>query len=383
MVGEARTEAAGGAIARAARLVAAVALVAQAAGTQVPAAVVVRVRVVDAARLPVSGADVAVVRGLNERLIGGTTDRDGVSVVRVTTDAAALQVEVRKLGYARASSFVDATKGDTVRVAVTLNRVAQQLTAVTVTAEQSVKRNRTFVDADAISASDRNLMDALDVISKLRPNMTLEPPDIVAHNCLSAKNIWVNGKRIIYPPTNDMAEARARTAGKGSMLHSLPLATVSVLVTIKPEHIESIEYHDCMDRSIDTVGTESAIFVALKDGIGFEPGIGSHVIDNSTQRELLQRISLPRPAVVESFRLRLLGIFDVDTGLPVEGVDVLDVTTGVRARSTETGTVALAFMQPGQGRVTLSKPSYRTDSLSVTISPGDTTPITVLLKRLP
>ena len=82
----------------------------------------------------------------------------------------------------------------------------------------------------------------------------------------------------------------------------------------------------------------------------------------------------PRP-------LRILGVFDEDTGQPVEGAEVMDVLSGVSALTTSTGTVSLGFLTAGGSLVRIRKVGYGAQTLTIPMSPADTAPITVTMKR--
>jgi hypothetical protein len=79
---------------------------------------------------------------------------------------------------------------------------------------------------------------------------------------------------------------------------------------------------------------------------------------------------------------RLLGVFDAESGAPIEGASVVDILNGVTALTTTTGTVTLAFLPRGTSLVRIQKIGYKPATLPVTISAADTVPITVLLTRL-
>jgi carboxypeptidase family protein len=84
---------------------------------------------------------------------------------------------------------------------------------------------------------------------------------------------------------------------------------------------------------------------------------------------------------------RLLGVYDGDTGLPVEGAQVTDVGRQLTALTSKTGTVSLRFLADGESLVRIRKVGYEAVHLVVTISPADTVPVTVVLhasaQRLP
>jgi hypothetical protein len=96
------------------------------------------------------------------------------------------------------------------------------------------------------------------------------------------------------------------------------------------------------------------------------------------------RAQTPAPAprdTVAAYRNRVLGVFDEQTGDPIEGVRILDVSSGTWTETTRTGTVGLRSLPDGGGLVRLQKLGYEAQTLLVTISPVDTLPVTVPLRR--
>ena len=64
------------------------------------------------------------------------------------------------------------------------------------------------------------------------------------------------------------------------------------------------------------------------------------------------------------------------------GVRVLDIATGTSALTSSTGAVALFYLPDGGSLVRLQKVGYEVQTLLVPISPRDTTPITIIMRRV-
>jgi hypothetical protein len=84
----------------------------------------------------------------------------------------------------------------------------------------------------------------------------------------------------------------------------------------------------------------------------------------------------------QAHRLRLLGVYDEQSGNPIEGVKVSDVLSGSSSLTTSTGTVSLVFLPEGGSMIRLQKIGYATQTFSVAISPADTAPLTVMMKHV-
>lgn len=105
--------------------------------------------------------------------------------------------------------------------------------------------------------------------------------------------------------------------------------------------------------------TESAIFIKLKPGIAWDPRIGSYSM---------------------AYRGRILGVFDDETGRPIDSATVSDSASGMFALTTNTGTISLGFLPDGTSTLRISKHGYEPVSFHIDVAPGDTTPVTIVLR---
>jgi hypothetical protein len=85
------------------------------------------------------------------------------------------------------------------------------------------------------------------------------------------------------------------------------------------------------------------------------------------------------PAPLPRYRGRLLGVFNAQTGDPIEGAEVLDVLSKTKALTTATGTVTLSFLPDGGSMVRVQKIGFAPYTNVVAISEADTLPFTVML----
>ena len=246
----------------------------------------VRVLVTDSAGVPVEGVEVALVRGLRDSVGRGTTNNAGQSSFQIPSDQNQYQVIARKIGYFRAERFFIARAVDTIRAPLTLRRIVQALATVRVTEQEDLKRRAYFIDADVIANSTRNLIDASDILLKLRPDMVAgRPAPGFDPDCNGMREIWVNGRRTwaLMSLTNDRAVQRmlGQTSRRGRQTPAARLGSsnLSVMMEIRPEHIAEMTFKDCFDTTVEGTGKKNALFVVLKPGVGFRPGIGSYVVD--------------------------------------------------------------------------------------------------------
>ncbi|HEY6825554.1 MAG TPA: carboxypeptidase regulatory-like domain-containing protein [Gemmatimonadaceae bacterium] len=366
------------------------AVAASAGRAQVAPTATLRVRVTDSLGTPLAGAEVSVVHGLAGVLARATTDERGVQALTIPRTGEDHELVVRRIGFQRVDLFFNDTT-HTLAFDVRLRRVVATLDTVRVTANEDVRRKSYFIDAEAIEQSSRPIIDALDVVTKLRPDMIWgragKPDALGMHGpgwlptarramisaarsggCPPVQDVWVNGDRQRLVPIDPLA-ARRRTGDAAAI--SPVIATV--LASIKPEHIAEMEYHPCTDHADDLpTRASNAIFVTLKPGIGYAPVTGSYVLASTSAPAVRADPALP---------LRILGVFDGESGEPIAGVHVVDAATGTYARTTITGTVSLGFMPAGNWRLSFEKAGYDSLSMPIVISARDTNPVTVILTR--
>ena len=255
---------------------------------------VVSVHVIDSTGIAIEGADVAVLVGLSESKATGTTDPSGHVALTVTEPRGDYQLVVRKIGYNRSDQFFRGAPGR-LSFDVVMHRNTQALAPVRVTAREDLKRKSYFIDADEIAKHADELIDASDILKKLKPDMVCGrscspwgggvPASVrtAARSCpisttnpsgcrrmagsgatpgMSRTNAWVNGQRILMIATDPVC-----MTGKRGALSGLPPGTMQVLCEILPEHIEQIQFIDEFDNSIGKVGSNSALFIVLKEGV--------------------------------------------------------------------------------------------------------------------
>ena len=378
---------------------------------------VIEVRVVDTAGLPVDGADVGVIRGIADSRASGSTDARGHVSLTVSAAEGDYQLVVRKIGFLRSDRFFHA---GTVALAfdIRMQRAVQTLAPVRVTERENVKRKSYFIDADEIAKHADELIDATDILKKLRPDMIcgrscfpLQAAAATARTpvrkcpglALSQRrvcpvdntppslstNVWVNGVLIRMVVPDAVCQV-----GRRGILAGLSAGTMQVLCEIQPEHIEQITYADEFDTSVGKNHSDSAIFIVLKTGVAYEPGAKSYVVDGMAPKKNApvaraqvgdsSRVALDSTtAKLPSYRYRLLGVFDEETGDAIQDARVIDSNTGTYMNSSPTGTVSLFYLSEGRSLVRITKDGYTDLTVTVEIGPTVTEPLTLTMKKKP
>src|SRR5262249_35555453 len=197
---------------------------------------------------------------------------------------------VRKIGFLRAAAFFLARAGP-MAFRIVMQRAVQSLAPVQVNAQEDLKRKSYFIDADEIAKHADELIDATDILKKLKPDMicgrscsplqaagaaTKTParrcptlvmkqrgtcPVVVDPNPSLSTNVWVNGVWIRSIATDTVCQM-----GRRGMLAGLSPGSMQVLCEIQPEHIEQITYADEFNTTVGKPHSDSAIYIVLKQG---------------------------------------------------------------------------------------------------------------------
>jgi hypothetical protein len=98
--------------------------------------------------------------------------------------------------------------------------------------------------------------------------------------------------------------------------------------------------------------------------------------DSTAKQPTSQRVPVP------PYRNRIVGVFDAQTYQPVEGAEVSDVMVGTKSVTSSTGNVSLFFLPAGASLVRIRKLGYEAQTFMVSITPQDSSPVTVVLSRV-
>jgi hypothetical protein len=267
------------------------------AGAQGSPKSIIRVTLADSSGTRIADAELAIIRGLHDTVAVGKTSERGEWTTLVDRSSSPYQLVARRIGFNRFQRFFMASSDSSI-VSSRMGRIVQALAEVKITEKESAQRKSYFIDSDDIVNSPRPLIDASDILIKLRPDMIYSRGGRDA--CPSISSIWVNGivvyrefkpvaasrlsarNRTPAPtvgppyPISDMARERVKTNPNAAAIGA---ARLTMLEGIKPEHIEQITYKDCFDTSVRGNFGQNALFVVLKAGIKYEVGVGSYAVE--------------------------------------------------------------------------------------------------------
>jgi len=239
-----------------------------------------RVTVSDSAGKAIELAEVLIRSG--RRVVATSrTSSAGAALLGFAADSAIAEVVVRKLGYRPANRFVRMVPGDTVTIAIVLGSTVQTLGEVRISARESTRRRSYFLDAETIAKSTRPIRSALDAIVALRPYMLTSIGG--RRVCGLIQEVWINGQRI---PQNFTPDPRMEHRLLPGVNPKNPVApeVLTILASIRPEHIEEMSYIDCFGGPVHAVGSRNAVFIVLKEGIEYRWPAGTFVAGDSTSQ---------------------------------------------------------------------------------------------------
>jgi hypothetical protein len=241
----------------------------------------VRVQVMDSTGVAIEGAEVTLMRGLKTVVASARTNTAGEHEFLVDRDSTNYSVVARKVGFSRGDRFFAVEKA-----AVDARVIMKQLPslpAVTVTAVD-LRRQSYHIDADDIASAEQYVGSALDILRFLKPDMATSRSGSWSGKgsvCPSLENIWVNGRwyRGGYVIPDPVIALQARTMGAG--FARMGTGNMTILSEIAPEHIAEMNYRDCFDHNMKTVGSNNALYVTLKPGVGYRVGRGTFIVDDT------------------------------------------------------------------------------------------------------
>jgi hypothetical protein len=229
------------------------------------AAAVVRATITDSASRPMEGTEVLLRQG-RRTVVAARTNAAGSVVLTAADDSitfsATFEIVARTLGFRPTRRFVQLAPGDTVALALRLDRTAQELSTVRVTARESLRRRAYHLDAEAIDASTQRIRSALDVMVNLRPYMITSLGG--KYVCGAVREVWVNGRRVPQNFTPDPMQVDRMVVGT-----RVRPVVLTILASIKPEHIAEMSYIDCFGGSVGRIGSENAVYIVLKPEIEY------------------------------------------------------------------------------------------------------------------
>lgn len=230
--------------------------------------------------------NVAVSRAQIGALLAGRTNDSGLHVFTTLLQPGAYTLLARRPGFLPGEVRFDVGASDSVFVTVRLTTgAAAELAPVVVEARRS---NYVLTRSDMI-ARGRQIRDAFEALRKLKPSMLYDKDRCRAE---VVDNVWINGRRVLFMAKQVPAFGTGTSRSIGAMrvtMHgggsrSEPPAVDSVLASIRAEHVDEIRLVNCWDTSLPGMGSNNALYVALKAGIDWEWKRGSFVADTIPPR---------------------------------------------------------------------------------------------------
>lgn len=99
------------------------------------------------------------------------------------------------------------------------------------------------------------------------------------------------------------------------------------------------------------------------------------------QKDSAATAARPAASSAVKVRVRVLGVFDEESGAPIEGADVSDIGTGITSRTTKTGTVGIFMADTTGTLLRIKKVGYQASTLVLGTNLTDTIPVTAMMIR--
>ena len=80
--------------------------------------------------------------------------------------------------------------------------------------------------------------------------------------------------------------------------------------------------------------------------------------------------------------LRIIGVYDETSGQPIPAVEISETATGTFVMTSTTGSANLGFIVPKGGEIRIRKIGFEEQTMTISMAPADTQPITIIMKRV-
>jgi iron complex outermembrane recepter protein len=201
-----------------------------------------KIKVTNANKEPLFGAGITLRSQLNNNIVlRAVTDTAGIA--QLNTNESNLWLTVSSVGYNTVEKGLKITKSATI-FEIVLQTTSQNLTEVTVKAKKPLLRqedDKTIVDTESLAATSTS---AYEIIEKT-PGLFLDPDGNIYLNSTSPATVYINGR-----------EQKMSAADIATVLKSLP-----------PNSIESIEIMRTPSAKYDASGSGGVVNVILKKGV--------------------------------------------------------------------------------------------------------------------
>jgi len=80
--------------------------------------------------------------------------------------------------------------------------------------------------------------------------------------------------------------------------------------------------------------------------------------------------------------IRIIGVYDEASGQPIPAAEISETATGSSVMTSTTGAANLGFIVPKGGEIRIRKIGFEEQTMTISMAPADTLPITVVMKRV-